>query len=121
MQYIIIAVVLMALCVFGPICPTSYAESPNAKMMIPNTSIPYVATRADTVQDMLWLAGVDKNDVVYDLGSGDGRIVISAVRDFGVQRAVGIEIDPNHINQSRANAQKAGAGDNLLQLTKKLR
>ncbi|MBN2270867.1 MAG: hypothetical protein JXN61_09650 [Sedimentisphaerales bacterium] len=41
-------------------------------------SIPYVATRNDTVRDMLWIANVGKDDVVYDLGSGDGRIAIAA-------------------------------------------
>jgi len=74
-------------------------------------SIPYVATRNDTVQDMLWIANVGKDDVVYDLGSGDGRIVIAAVRDFGARRAVGIEIDPERIRESRKNTQKAGVTD----------
>jgi SAM-dependent methyltransferase len=76
-------------------------------------SIPYVATRNDTVRDMLWLANVGKDDIVYDLGSGDGRIAISAVRDFGARRAVGIEIDPNRIEESRKNAQKAGVTDRV--------
>jgi SAM-dependent methyltransferase len=76
-------------------------------------SIPYVATRNDTVQDMLWIANVGKDDVVYDLGSGDGRIVIAAVRDFGARRAVGIEIDPERIGQSRKNTQKAGVTDRV--------
>jgi SAM-dependent methyltransferase len=76
-------------------------------------SIPYVATRSDTVQDMLWIANVGKDDIVYDLGSGDGRIVIAAVRDFGARRAVGIEIDPNRIEESRKNAQKAGITDRI--------
>jgi len=76
-------------------------------------SIPYVATRNDTVQDMLWIANVGKDDVVYDLGSGDGRIAIAAVRDFSARRAVGIEIDPNRIGQSRESAQKAGVKDRV--------
>jgi SAM-dependent methyltransferase len=76
-------------------------------------SIPYVATRNDTVQDMLWIANVGKDDVVYDLGSGDGRIVIAAVRDFGARRAVGIEIDPERIGESRKNTQKAGVTDRV--------
>lgn len=77
------------------------------------SSIPYVATRNDAVQDMLWMASVGKDDVVYDLGSGDGRIVIAAVRDFGARRGVGIEIDPNRIRESRKNAQKAGVTDRV--------
>ena len=85
----------------------SYAGS--AKNNTPvESSIPYVATRNDAVRDMLWMANVGKDDVVYDLGSGDGRIVIAAVRDFGARRAVGIEKDPNRIQESRQNAQKAG-------------
>jgi hypothetical protein len=76
-------------------------------------TIQYVATRSDTVHDMLWIADVNKNDIVYDLGSGDGRIVIAAVRDFGARRAVGIEIDPNRIEESRKNAQKARVADKV--------
>jgi SAM-dependent methyltransferase len=77
------------------------------------SSIPYVATRHDTVRDMLWMANVGKDDVVYDLGSGDGRIVIAAVRDFGARRAVGIEIDPELVRESRKNAQEAGVADRV--------
>jgi predicted RNA methylase len=59
----------------------------------PHSSIPYVATRNDAVRDMLWMANVGKDDIVYDLGSGDGRIVIAAVRDFSARQAVGVEND----------------------------
>ena len=85
-----------------------YAGSDEPNTPPARSSIPYVATRSDTVQDMLWIADVGKDDVVYDLGSGDGRIVIAAVRDFGARRTVGIEIDPERIRQSRENAKKAG-------------
>lgn len=76
-------------------------------------SIPYVASRNDAVRDMLWMVNVGKDDIVYDLGSGDGRIVIAAVRDFGAHKAVGIEADPNRIRESRANAQKAAMADRV--------
>ena len=56
---------------------------------------------------MLKLAKVGKDDVVYDLGCGDGRIVIEAAKRYGV-RAVGIDIDPQRIAEARANAKKAG-------------
>ena len=79
----------------------------------PGSSIPYVATRNDAVRDMLYLADVGKDDVVYDLGSGDGRIVIAAVRDFGARRAVGIEIDPERVRASIESAQKAGVADRV--------
>jgi ribosomal protein L11 methylase PrmA len=56
---------------------------------------------------MLKLAKVNKNDIVYDLGCGDGRLVITAVKEFGA-RGVGIDIDPQRIKESVANAEKAG-------------
>ncbi|MFC1738191.1 class I SAM-dependent methyltransferase [Planctomycetota bacterium] len=91
----------------------SYAGSAETSTPPVRSSIPYVASRNDAVQDMLWMANVGKDDVVYDLGSGDGRIVIAAVRDFGARRAVGIENDPEHIRQSRENARKAGVTDRV--------
>ena len=91
----------------------SYAGSAETNMPPVRSSIPYVASRSDAVRDMLWMANVRKDDVVYDLGSGDGRIVIAAVRDFSARRAVGIEIDPNRIRQSRKNARKAGVTDRV--------
>jgi cyclopropane fatty-acyl-phospholipid synthase-like methyltransferase len=56
---------------------------------------------------MLVLAGTTRDDVVYDLGCGDGRIVIAAARTYG-SRGVGIDIDPRRIEESRANAKAAG-------------
>jgi len=91
----------------------SYADSAETNTLPVRPSIPYVATRNDAVRDMLWIANVGKDDVVYDLGSGDGRIVIAAVRDFGARRAVGIEIDPERVRESRENAQKAGVTDRV--------
>ncbi len=67
----------------------------------------YVPTPQDLVEDMLRLADVRKGDVLYDLGSGDGRIPITAARKYGV-RGVGIDIDPERIKEASANAQKAG-------------
>ena len=68
---------------------------------------PYVPTPADVVDRMLTLAKVGPRDVVYDLGCGDGRIVISAAQKFGA-RGVGVDIDANLINQAEANAKAAG-------------
>ena len=56
--------------------------------------VPYVATPPAVVSGMLKLAGAGPNDVVYDLGSGDGRIVIAAARDFKVKKGIGIDLDP---------------------------
>ncbi len=58
-------------------------------------------------QAMLELAGVTKHDVVYDLGCGDGRVVIAAAQKFGA-RGIGIDIDPQRIKEARENARKAG-------------
>jgi uncharacterized protein (TIGR03000 family) len=67
----------------------------------------WVPTPEPVVEAMLKLAGVGKDDVVYDLGCGDGRIVIAAVKDFGAKRGVGFDIDPERIAESRANAKAA--------------
>ncbi|HXG51724.1 MAG TPA: methyltransferase domain-containing protein [candidate division Zixibacteria bacterium] len=71
--------------------------------------VPYVPTPQEVVERMLELAGVKKGDVVYDLGSGDGRIVVTAAKKYGV-RAVGFEIDPERIKESQENIRKAGVG-----------
>ncbi len=68
---------------------------------------PYVPTPPDVVEKMLEMAKVDKKDVVYDLGCGDGRIVIMAAVKFGC-RGVGIDLDPKLIEESLINAQAAG-------------
>lgn len=69
--------------------------------------VPFVPSTDEAVQAMLKLAGVKKTDVVYDLGCGDGRIVIAAAKDFGA-RGVGIDIDPQRIKEANENARKAG-------------
>ena len=68
---------------------------------------PFVPTPSDVVDRMLTLAKVGPRDVVYDLGCGDGRIVITAAQKFGA-RGVGVDIDANLINQAEANAKAAG-------------
>jgi hypothetical protein len=69
--------------------------------------VPYVPTPQEVVERMLELAEVKKGDVVYDLGSGDGRIVVTAAKKYGV-KAVGFEIDPQRIKESHENIKKAG-------------
>ena len=68
---------------------------------------PYVVTSQEIVDEMLRLAGVGKDDVIYDLGSGDGRIVITAARVYGA-RGIGFELDPALVRQSNQNARNAG-------------
>jgi cyclopropane fatty-acyl-phospholipid synthase-like methyltransferase len=69
----------------------------------------YAPTPQNVVDAMLKLAGVTSADVVYDLGSGDGRIPISAARDYGA-RGVGIDIDPLRIREANDNGNRAGVG-----------
>ena len=68
---------------------------------------PYVSTPPDVVREMLALARVGPHDVLYDLGCGDGRIVITAATERGA-RGVGIDLDPARIAQANAGAQRAG-------------
>ena len=76
----------------------------------PQRLAPFVATPDDVVDRMLRLAEVTRADVVFDLGSGDGRIPIAAARQYGA-RGVGIELDPELIARSRNNARAAGVQD----------
>ena len=67
----------------------------------------FVPTLQEVVEDMLRLVDVKKGDVLYDLGSGDGRIPVTAAKKYGV-RAVGIDIDPHRIKEANEHAKKAG-------------
>ena len=69
--------------------------------------VPYVPTPEKVVAEMLKIAKVKKSDVLYDLGSGDGRIVITAAKKFGT-RGTGIELLPALVREARENAEKAG-------------
>jgi SAM-dependent methyltransferase len=73
----------------------------------------YVATPAQVGLEMLKVAGVTAADVVYDLGSGDGRLVIAAARDFGA-RGVGVEIDAPLVQESREAAARAGVSERAI-------
>src|SRR4029453_4161929 len=74
--------------------------------------IHYVPTPQELVDVMLDMARVGKDDVVYDLGSGDGRLIITAAKKYGAS-GVGIDIDPQRIAESRENAKKSGVEDRL--------
>ncbi len=69
--------------------------------------VPYVPTPPDVVEAMLKLAQVAKTDVVYDLGCGDGRIVVAAAQAHGA-RGTGVDINPERIKEANENAKKAG-------------
>jgi len=72
--------------------------------------VPYVTTPEPVVLEMLRLAKVTKDDVVYDLGSGDGRIVIAAAKHFGA-RGLGLELDRGLVHEAEENARRAGVTD----------
>jgi trans-aconitate methyltransferase len=73
----------------------------------PVLDVPYVRTPQRVVEAMLEVARVSRDDIVYDLGSGDGRIVITAAQKYGA-RGIGYDIDPERIEEARANARAAG-------------
>ncbi|UBF23564.1 class I SAM-dependent methyltransferase [Kovacikia minuta CCNUW1] len=74
--------------------------------------VPYEPTPYPVAEAMLELAKVTQDDVVYDLGSGDGRIIITAAQKFGA-RGVGIDINSQLVEESRENARKAGVSDRV--------
>ncbi len=75
--------------------------------------IRYVPTPMTVVEAMLRLAEVGDKDVVYDLGCGDGRIVVTAVSKYKARRGVGVDLDPERIKDSRATARAAGVEDKV--------
>ena len=85
--------------------------SPQTKQV--KKDVPYVPTPQNVVDEMLRLANVTKDDVVYDLGCGDGRLVITAVKKYGASRGFGVDIDPERIAESNANAKAAGVTDRV--------
>ncbi len=94
-------------CVFMPLPKASAQEGSSSEA--PRRYVPYVPTPMTVVRRMLQLAKVTRHDVVYDLGSGDGRIVIMAAQKFGA-RAVGVELDPELVHESSARILKLGLG-----------
>jgi ribosomal protein L11 methylase PrmA len=81
----------------------------SAQQPLRSPDVIFVPTPQEVVDAMLKLAKVTKNDVVYDLGSGDGRIPITAAKTYGA-RGVGIDIDPQRIKEATENLKNAGAG-----------
>jgi SAM-dependent methyltransferase len=91
-----------------PVLPT---EAPSVRDTADHELI-YVPTPMDVVDQMIELAGVTTRDTVYDLGSGDGRIVIRAAEKYGAY-GVGLELDPDLVEEARENARDAGVTDQV--------
>lgn len=105
MRMLILAAALSATCASGA-CAQS---APPAAVEEREPDVIYVPTPQPVVEAMLKLARVKTGDVLYDLGSGDGRIPVTAAQLYGV-RATGIDIDPQRIAEANANVAAAGVG-----------
>ncbi|MDX2244999.1 MAG: class I SAM-dependent methyltransferase [Leptolyngbyaceae cyanobacterium bins.302] len=86
------------------------AENPGQIAQNRSLDVPYVPTPQEVVDEMLRLANVQKSDRLYDLGSGDGRIVVTAAQKFGT-RGVGVDLDPARVRDANENARQAGVTD----------
>jgi SAM-dependent methyltransferase len=100
---------------FLPFLALTLFAAPEAQQSRPKRApdVRYEPSTPEIVSAMLKLANVRKGDVVYDLGCGDGRIVIAAARDYGA-RGVGIDIDPERITEAQENARKAGVAGRVM-------
>jgi SAM-dependent methyltransferase len=85
-------------------------RTPRKRRQLRKPDVIYYPTPPETVDEMLRLAKIKKGDVLYDLGSGDGRIPIAAAKQYGI-RAVGIEIDPKLVTEAQENARLAGVSE----------
>lgn len=83
------------------------AAAAQALAQAPRLDVPFVPTPQAVVDRMLELAKVKSDDLIYDLGSGDGRIVITAAKRYGA-RGIGIDLDPQRVREARQNAREAG-------------
>jgi precorrin-6B methylase 2 len=101
---------VLSLAVVAAVVAPAQAQTAPAPLRSPD--VIFVPTPQEVVDAMLKLAKVTKNDVVYDLGSGDGRIPITAARTYGA-RGVGIDIDPQRIKEATENLKAAGVGDRV--------
>src|SRR5947208_3633143 len=88
-------------------CARCAAASSPAQIVSHTPDVIYVPTPQEVVDEMLKLGRVGKGDILYDLGSGDGRIPVTAAKRFGI-RAYGIDIDPQRIQEANENAKKNG-------------
>jgi trans-aconitate methyltransferase len=106
------ALTLLLTATLAPSALAPVARAAEVKEKTKDPDVPYVPTHERVVDRMLQMARVGKDDVLYDLGCGDGRIVITAAKRWGT-RGVGIDIDPDRIREAKENAEKAGVADRV--------
>jgi SAM-dependent methyltransferase len=107
MRGVAMSVLRLALALMVSVGVGAFAQKPSRQ-----PDIHWVPTPPTVIDVMLQIAAVTARDVVYDLGSGDGRIVIAAAKKYGA-RGVGIELDPKLVAESSANARTAGVADKV--------
>jgi len=108
---ILLAFALSACAQTGAQAPQAPAAAPQKELRAPD--VVFVPTPQDVVDAMLKVAKVRKGDVLYDLGSGDGRIPITAAQKYGIARGIGIDINPERIREANENLRKARVGDRV--------
>lgn len=109
---IVVAWLALAVVACTPAAPGGSSQTATAERTLRKPDVRYEPTPHQVVRAMLKLAGVRQEDVVYDLGSGDGRIPITAARIYGA-RGVGIDIDPKRIAEANANARSAAVANRV--------
>jgi len=103
------AMVVMVAALYAVAAPAAEGQPTGELTRIRTADVVYVPTPNDVVKKMLELAGVKKEDLLYDLGCGDGRIVVTAAKKYGC-KAVGYDIDPDRVVESRENVKKNNVG-----------
>ncbi len=98
--------------IFSLLCVILFSLFTGSALLAQKLDVIYVPTREPIVDAMLKLAKVNQSDVIYDLGCGDGRIVIAAAKDYGA-KGKGIDIDPKRIQEAKLNAAKANVLDKV--------
>jgi len=111
-RLVLAALLLASALPWSPVTPLTQVASLAAQEYEHGGDVPYVPTPPEVVEQMLKLAGVKKTDIVYDLGCGDGRIVVMAAQKFGA-RGVGVDINPERIEEAKQNAANAGVTDRV--------
>jgi len=107
-----LAAVLLALAVSVGATPTVWAQAATQEPALRRPDVIFLPTPEEVVEAMLQVASVTKNDIVYDLGCGDGRIPVTAAKKYGA-RGVCIDIDPQRIKEANENVAKNNVGDKV--------